>query len=110
MTTDDRTPRTGAPVRYRALRLCSNGGGFEAVPDRRAALDLTRFRRTLEASGIPVLDARVMLIVRLPLEVTISQGGRFLFKTRDPERAREAFVQLAGLLGLDDRLAPPPGG
>ncbi|MFG1530722.1 MAG: hypothetical protein AAFA34_05560 [Thermoplasmata archaeon] len=50
-----------------------------------------------------------MLIVQLPPEVTISQGGRFLFKTRDPELARAAFAQLLGLLGLDGSLAPPQG-
>jgi len=106
VTPDDR-PR--AAVQYRTLRLCSNGGGYEALPDRRASLDLPRCRRALEAAGRPIIDARVMLIVQLPPEVTISQGGRFLFKTRDPELARAAFAQLLGLLGLDGSLAPPQG-
>ncbi len=104
-------PRPGAPVavRYRTLRLCSNGGGYEAVPERRASLDLRGVRQRLEGAGLSVIDARVMLIVQLPPEVTISQGGRFLVKTRDPERAAEAFDRLAGLLGLARAPTTPPG-
>jgi len=109
VTPDDPGSRPPAPVRYRTLRLCSNGGGYEALPDRRASLDLPRYRRTLEAAGRTVIDARVMLIVQLPPEVTITRGGRFLFKTRDPERARAALAQLLDLLGLDGSLAPPQG-
>ncbi|MHB1434755.1 MAG: hypothetical protein ACYCPN_03190 [Thermoplasmata archaeon] len=110
MTPTDPRPGTPSPVRYRTLRLCANGGGFEAVPDRRASLDLPGLRQILERAGLPVIDARVMLIVRLPPEVTISQGGRFLFKTRDPAQAQEAFGRLVGLLGLDGTLPPARGG
>ena len=47
-----------------------------------------------------VVDARVMLIAALDLEVTISRSGRLLFKTRDPAAAERAFLRLRSLLDL----------
>ena len=85
---------------YRRLRLCSNRGGFEAVPEPPRPLDLAWAKARLEAVGIPVLDARVMLIASLGPEVTISRAGRLLFKTQDPEEAERAFARLRSLLGL----------
>ena len=93
---------------YRALRLCSQGGGFEAIPDPPRTLDLWRIRASLEAAGIPILDARVMLIASLPPEVTISRSGRLLFKTSDEEDARRAFERLVALAGLADAPATTP--
>jgi hypothetical protein len=87
---------------YRRLRLCSNNGGYEAIPDPPSPLDLARVRATLESEGIPVVDARVMLIVSLDPEVTISRAGRLLFKTRDPRAAELAFERLRTLLHLPD--------
>jgi len=87
---------------YHPLRLCSQGGGFEAVPDPPGALDLFRVRATLEAAGLSVLDARVMLVVTVPPEATISRSGRLLFKTGDERSARAAFERLVGLLDLRD--------
>ena len=83
---------------YRTLRLCSSGGGFEAIPDPPRALDLSRVRAGLEAAHVPVVDARVMLIATLETEVTISRGGRLLFKTADPAAAERAFTRLRPLL------------
>jgi hypothetical protein len=83
---------------YQPLRLCSQGGGFEAVPSSRAAVDLARVRRALEAEGVPVVDARVLLIATLPPEVTIARSGRLLFKTPDAAEADAAFARLAPIL------------
>ena len=83
------------------MRLCSHGGGFEAIPDPPGHLDLHRLRGLLEAAGVAVLDARVLLIVSLPPEVTISRAGRLLFKTADEQAAAAAFRRLAELTGLD---------
>jgi len=92
------------PVLYTQLRLCSAGGGFEAVPVRRLALDLRRVRAELEARAAAVVDARVMLIVTVEgVEATISRAGRLLFKTGDSEAARRAFAFLEPLLGLPSR-------
>jgi hypothetical protein len=85
---------------YRRLRVCSNGGGFEAVPNPPVRLNLADARRRLEAEGIAVVDARVMLIAGTTPETTISANGRMLFKTRDSKRAEQAFEQLRALLGL----------
>ncbi|MCI4342951.1 MAG: hypothetical protein L3J92_02375 [Thermoplasmata archaeon] len=78
---------------YRTLRLCSNGGGFEAIPDPPRRLDLARVRSALETEGIRVVDARVMLIAGADPEVTISQNGRLLFKTSDSAAADRAFAR-----------------
>jgi hypothetical protein len=99
---------------YRKLRLCSNNGGYEAVPDPPLRLDLADARRTLERAGIAVVDARVMLVAALEAEVTISRSGRLLVKTRDPAAAERVFERVRGLLDLpgtlDDRMVPRRGG
>jgi hypothetical protein len=88
---------------YRPLRLCAQGGGYEAVPESPRSLDLPRVRAALESQGIEVVDARVMLVAALPPEVTIARSGRLLFKTADPQEARRALGRLLPLL------ASPPG-
>jgi len=85
---------------YRRLRLCSHNGGYEAIPEPPTPLDLGAVRAVLEAQGIPVIDARVMLIASLDPEVTISRAGRLLFKTQDAPTAEKAFGRLRTLLGL----------
>lgn len=99
---------------YRRLRLCSNSGGYEAIPDPPLRLDLAAARSVLERAGIAVVDARVMLVAATDPEVTISRSGRLLFKTKDPSAAERAFEQLRGLLDLpgagDDERVPRRGG
>jgi hypothetical protein len=86
--------------RYRRLELCSGGGGFEALPVGVPPLDLVRVRKTLEQAGVPFVDARVLLVVTLEIETTLSRSGRLLFKTRDERAALRAFAQLRELLSL----------
>ncbi len=89
----------GAAVdRYRTLRLCANGGGYEAVPNREDRVDLPRLRDALAGSGVEVVDARVMLIARLEAETTISQRGRILIKTPDAALAQRTLARLLGVL------------
>ena len=90
---------------YRTLRLCTSGGGFEAVPDPPRRIDLGRIRRTLEHDGVSVVDARVMLIAALAAETTISGTGRVLIKTADPAVADRVFRKLRPL--LDETPSPP---
>jgi hypothetical protein len=87
---------------YRRLRLCSNNGGYEAIPEPPHPLDLRAVKEALDKEGIPVVDARVMLIATLQSEVTISRAGRLLFKTRDASAAERAFETLRALLGLPE--------
>jgi len=95
---------------YHRLRLCSNNGGYEAIPEPPHPLDLRIVRAALEKEGIPVVDARVMLIATLGAEVTISRAGRLLFKTRDTRLAEVAFERLRALLDLPAMESVPAGG
>ncbi len=96
------------PIRYRALRLCSNGGGFEAIPERPVALDLGAVRAHLEEHGEPVVDARVMLIAGSDPEITVSRSGRILVKSRDLPAADRALARffararIRALVGADE--------
>ncbi len=85
---------------YRTLRVCSNRGGYEAVPEPPFPIDLAEARRRLEREGVAVVDARVMLIAALEADVTIARSGRLLFKTQDALKAQRSFERLAALLGL----------
>jgi hypothetical protein len=95
-------------VTYSTVRLCSGGGSFEAIPDPKLALDLGRARRTLEADGVGVIDARVMLIARLEKEVTLARDGRILIKTTDPVVADRILRDLCARLSLGYSEAPSP--
>ncbi len=96
------------PPAYRALKLCSNGGGFEALPLDSKPIDLPRVRVALERAGVAVVDARVMLIASLEPETTISRSGRLLFKTADERAARRALERFLALLGSTGPEPPRP--
>lgn len=83
---------------YRTVRLCASRGSFEAIPEPPAPLDLRRLRTDLEAQGVAVVDARVMLIARLSKEVTFGRDGRVLIKSRDPVEAQRLLDELRPLL------------
>ncbi len=85
---------------YRQLRVCASGGGIEAVPEERVVLDLARIGAELRRRGIPVVDARVMLIASMDPEVTIARTGRLLFKTARAAEAEKAFETLRAWVGL----------
>ncbi|MGP8078817.1 MAG: hypothetical protein ACLQD8_00430 [Thermoplasmata archaeon] len=94
--------------RYRTLRLCSGGGGFEAIPRRPARIDLVRLRTRLTAAGIGAVDARVMLIAAFEAEVTISVGGRILIKTSEAALAEQLFDRVLSLLADGSAGEPSP--
>ena len=94
---------------YHALRVCSNRGGYEAVPHPPLTLNLRDVRHRLEQAGIAVVDARVMLIAALEAEVTIGQSGRLLFKTQDAAVAARSFDRLRTLLHLPSEGDAPAG-
>ncbi|MFY9716998.1 MAG: hypothetical protein WAK40_03570 [Thermoplasmata archaeon] len=95
------TPSLPVRTRYRTLRLCSGGGGFEAIPISGGRIDIRSVRRRLESAGIPTTDARVMLIFALDAEVTISAAGRILIKTSDQELAQRTFERVLYVLFAD---------
>jgi hypothetical protein len=88
---------------YETVRLCSGKGSYEALPRRPVAMDLNLARAALESRGIPVTDARVMLIVAIRPEVTLSRNGRILIKTRDPREAERAVDRILEALDLPAR-------
>lgn len=92
---------------YSTVRLCSGGGGFEAIPEPKLKLDLAAVRAKLEAEKLSVVDARVMLIVALEREVTISRDGRILIKSRDPEQARRIFEEIRARIGPELEAGTP---
>jgi hypothetical protein len=100
---------TGTRLRYRTLRLCASGGGFEAIPDQAFVLDLAGIRARLEASGVEVVDARVMLIVRGTPELTVARAGRILVKANDPRAAQEALDRFCRGAGLSVEFVATPG-
>jgi hypothetical protein len=81
-------------VGYETLKLCSGRSAFESIPSPKLDLDLPSVRSRLEAAGVAVVDARVMLIFRLEHEVTLSRDGRILIKTADPKAADRVFQEL----------------
>ena len=81
---------------YSSLRLCSGRSAFEAIPNPRLALDLGRVRARIEADGVPVIDARVMLIAGRRQEVTIGRDGRVLIKLRQEAEADRLFRRVLG--------------
>ncbi len=68
------------------------------MPDPPRRLRLPAVRLALEKEGIPVIDARVMLIAGSDPEVTISQNGRLLIKTPDATTADRTFARLLPLI------------
>ena len=91
---------------YYTLRLCASRGAYEAIPENPRTLDLAVVKARLEASGIAVIDARVMLIAQMESEVTFGRDGRVLIKSQDPVQAGRLFDSLKGL--LEPPTAPRP--
>ncbi len=85
---------------YSTLRLCSGRAAFEAVPRPKLSLDLGQIRGRLERAGIPVTDARVLLIARMEREVTVARDGRILIKSADAPEAARILARLRSLIDL----------
>ncbi|MCI4335438.1 MAG: hypothetical protein L3K04_07430 [Thermoplasmata archaeon] len=93
---------------YSTVRLCSGGGSFEAIPHPPLQLDLSALARRLEAEGVSVIDARVMLIAKLEQEVTIAQGGRILIKTHDQVQAERVLADVLRRFAIESPAAERP--
>ncbi|MCI4336710.1 MAG: hypothetical protein L3K17_05890 [Thermoplasmata archaeon] len=92
---------------YSTLKLCSNRGAFEATPEPRLHLDLAAIARRLRSAGIAVTDAKVMLLIQLQRETTLSHDGRVLIKCHDPLEAAQIFSELQRLAELPEDHAEP---
>lgn len=91
---------------YSTLRLCSGRGSYEATPRPKLSLNLAEAAGRLREAGVGVTDVRVMLLLTLEAETTLSRDGRILIKTGDPLVAGRVFDRLRSLLGLPE--AEPP--
>jgi hypothetical protein len=90
-------------VTYYTLALCASKGAFEAVPRPKLTLDLRAAMERLLSAGVPVTDARVMLIISMEREVTLSRDGRVLIKSHDAKEAERVFEKLRLVVGLPER-------
>jgi hypothetical protein len=88
-------------VTYSPLRLCSNRAAYEAIPSPRLKLDLVRLGERLHAEGVPVIDARVMLIAGAKQEITIARDGRVLIRSKTLAEAAAAFDRVLGWIDSD---------
>jgi hypothetical protein len=95
-------------VTYETLALCASKGAFEAIPRPKLSLNLADAKRRLESAGVAVTDARVMLIVTMEREVTLSRDGRVLIKSRDAKEAGRVFQRLREVVGLPELAAEEP--
>jgi hypothetical protein len=95
-------------VTYDTLALCASKGAYEAIPRPKLTLDLREAKRRLESAGLPVTDARVMLIVSMGSEVTLSRDGRVLIKSRDAKEADRVFERLREVVGLPEKTRDEP--
>lgn len=82
------------------VRPCKGSTGTEVVPEGRLDLDIAANARRLEAAGIEVTDARVLLVIKGEPTVTLYPSGRMLVHTDDLEQARERALWLLALLDL----------
>ena len=94
---------------YATLRLCSGRGSYEAIPRPKLSLNLADAAERLRGQGVSVTDARVMLLIGLDAETTLSRDGRVLIKTGDPLLASEVFERLRAIVGLPAADAPRAG-
>jgi len=90
-------------VTFHALQVCASRGAYEAIPTEPMRLDLAGVCTRMQAEGIDVVDARVMLIARLEREVTVGRDGRILIKTNDVAQAERLLAVIERFLEL------PPG-
>lgn len=93
---------------YSTLALCASKGAYEAIPRPKITVNLLEAKGRLESVGIPVTDARVMLIVSMEREVTLSRDGRILIKSNDAKEAERVFDRLREVVGLPEREPDPP--
>jgi hypothetical protein len=102
------------------LRPCATSAGFTATPDPPVRIDMAGLKRRLTASGyVVVVDARIILIVRKQVDVSVSGGvwkvdvetslydnGKVLVKTIDRDAAEAAYVDLQPHLALAQAKRP----
>jgi hypothetical protein len=88
-------------VRLAAVRPCKGSSGTEVLPEDKLALPIGTSAEQLRMAGMEVTDARALLIIRDPPQVTLYPSGRMLVHTDDLDLAKERALLVLSLLGLD---------
>jgi hypothetical protein len=77
------------------LRPCATSAGFTHTPEPPRRIDMARLKTSLLAAGFQiVVDAKVILIVRMGVESSLYDNGKVLVKTTDRPAAEAAYAQL----------------
>ena len=80
------------------LRPCKSTAAFEAIPASEGAqvqLDLIECQKVLETVGYTeVCDAKVLMIVKKEIEVTIYPTGKLILKTDEEKIAKAAMDEI----------------
>jgi hypothetical protein len=84
------------------LRPCKSKAAFEALPQkdgRNLKLDLSACGKLLGDIGYQeVCDARVLIIMKKEIEVTIYPSGKLLLKTDFKEHAESVMNEIYGVI------------
>ena len=84
------------------LRPCKSKAAFEAIPQKvggNLKLDLTTCGKLLEDIGYEdVCDAKVLIIMKKEVEVTIYSSGKLLLRTDSKEQAESAMNEIYGVI------------
>ena len=80
------------------LRPCKSTAAFEAILTSGSSqihLDLIECQKMLESLGYQeVCNAKVLMIVKKEIEVTIYPNGKLILKTDDKETAKAAMEEI----------------
>ena len=93
------------------LRPCKSSAAFEAIPNlssmgkqkQKFKLDLTECRNILETSGYEeVCNAKVLLIMKNEIEVTIYPSGKLIIKTDSKSDAEKVMNEIYDRILITD--------
>lgn len=80
------------------LRPCKSTAAFEALPHQgkyHTQLDLTNCQKALEELGYQeVADAKVMIVMKKEIEVTIYPSAKLILKTDSKDIAEQTMIEI----------------
>ena len=80
------------------LRPCKSTAAFEALPsttNEKIKLDLAACQTILESLGYEeICDAKVMIILKKEIEVTIYSDGKLILKTDEESKAKKIMNEI----------------
>ncbi len=83
------------------LKLCKTNAVYEALPEKRAALDVGSFAQKFRSAGYAIMaELPQMMIAKKGCELTIYRSGRILIKTDSRDEAEKASEEAYRILGI----------